>query len=61
MVQMNSLPEGYRALVIGASGGIGQAFVQALRADPRCADVQALSRGDPLAWDLCDAARTSMT
>ncbi len=52
---LHSLRQGYRALVIGASGGIGQAFVQALRADPRCADVQAVRRGQPLAWDMADA------
>ena len=53
---MHSLPQDYRALVIGASGGIGQAFVQALRADPRCAHVLAFSRGQPIDWDLCDEA-----
>ncbi len=53
---LRSLPEGYRALVIGASGGSGQAFEQALRADPRCAEVQAFSRGQPLDWDLADEA-----
>ena len=53
---MLSLREGYRALVIGASGGIGQAFAEALRADPRCADVQTCARGQPLAWDLRDEA-----
>ena len=53
---MLSLPEGYRALVIGASGGIGQAFVRALHADPRCAEVQAFARGQPLPWDLRDEA-----
>ncbi|MEY3992513.1 MAG: hypothetical protein RIS04_1276 [Pseudomonadota bacterium] len=56
MVSMRSLPEGYRALVIGASGSIGQAFVQALRADPRCSDVQAIRRGEPTEWDLADQA-----
>ena len=56
MASMHSLPEGYRALVIGASGAIGQAFVQALRADSRCSDVQAMSRGGPIAWDLTDEA-----
>ena len=55
-VSMRSLCEGYRALVIGASGAIGQAFVQALRADPRCSHVQTLSRGQPLPWDLADEA-----
>ncbi len=53
---MQSLCHGYRALVIGASGAIGQAFVQALRADPRCSHVQTLSRGQPLPWDLTDEA-----
>ena len=53
---MHSLREGYRALVMGASGGIGQALVQALRADPRCAEVHTCSRGQPLAWDLRDEA-----
>ena len=54
MPQMNSLREGYRALVIGASGGIGQAFVAALRRDPRCGEVLACSRGQPIDWDLRD-------
>ena len=51
---LRSLPEGYRALVVGASGSIGQAFVQALRADHRCSDVQAIWRGVPIEWDLGD-------
>mgnify|MGYP001162625079 CR=1 FL=1 len=41
---MNSLAEGYRALVIGASGGIGQAFCTVLADDPRCAALERLSR-----------------
>lgn len=53
---MRSLREGYRALVIGASGGIGQAFVQAIQKDPRCAQVQSISRGNPTDWDLRDPA-----
>jgi NAD(P)-dependent dehydrogenase (short-subunit alcohol dehydrogenase family) len=39
-----SFKEGYRALVFGASGGIGSAFVQALAGDDRCASVHATSR-----------------
>lgn len=41
---MHSLPEGYRALVIGASGAIGRALVQQLQNDPRCASVLGVSR-----------------
>ena len=48
---MNSLPPGFRALVFGAGGAIGGAFVEALRASPRCAEVVALSR-QPVPGDL---------
>lgn len=41
---MTSLPRGYRALVIGASGGIGGAFLSALTADPGCGGAVGLSR-----------------
>jgi NAD(P)-dependent dehydrogenase (short-subunit alcohol dehydrogenase family) len=51
---MNSLPEGYTAAVIGASGAIGGALVSALQADPRCARVHALSRRGMPAVDLAD-------
>ena len=56
MPSMTSLREGYRALVIGASGGIGQAFVSALRQDPRCGEVLGVSRGQPTDWDLREEA-----
>lgn len=51
---MASLPAGYRALVLGASGGIGAALVQALRADPRCAEVVGLHRRSTPPLDLTD-------
>ena len=51
---MLSLPEGYRALVFGASGAIGQAFVQALQSDPRCAKVFGVSRQSSPGLDLLD-------
>ncbi len=41
---MNHLPQGYRALVIGASGALGAAFVRQLQSDARCAQVVAVSR-----------------
>lgn len=53
---MASLRENYRALVIGASGGIGSAIGDALQSDPRCGGVLRLSRrGDP-GFDLTDEA-----
>jgi NAD(P)-dependent dehydrogenase (short-subunit alcohol dehydrogenase family) len=51
---MHSLPEGYRALVFGASGAIGQAFVQALQSDSRCAKVCGVSRQSSPGLDLLD-------
>jgi len=36
---LSSLPDGYQALVIGAQGGLGAAFVQHLQADSRCSAV----------------------
>lgn len=41
---MKSLGQGYRALIVGASGAIGGAFVTALRTDPACAEVVEVSR-----------------
>jgi len=41
---MKTLPQGYRALVIGASGAIGSAMVQQLKSDPRCGQVIGLGR-----------------
>ncbi|MGA6099131.1 SDR family NAD(P)-dependent oxidoreductase [Stutzerimonas marianensis] len=53
---LQSFPDGFRALVIGASGGIGAALVAALQADPRCAAVIGLSRASDPALDLADPA-----
>jgi NAD(P)-dependent dehydrogenase (short-subunit alcohol dehydrogenase family) len=41
---MNSLPERFHALVIGASGAIGTAFTELLGASPRCASITGLHR-----------------
>ncbi len=47
---MNSLPLGYRALVIGASGAIGGALCRELAADTRCGAVLGLSRSAAPLW-----------
>ena len=44
----------YKALVLGASGAIGSAFVKAFQTDPRCLDVQAVSRSDGSGFDFFD-------
>ncbi|MFL1491091.1 SDR family oxidoreductase [Pseudomonas antarctica] len=53
--KMNSLGEGYRALVIGASGALGSAFCELLNQDPRCASVRELGRNSVPCLDLEDA------
>jgi NAD(P)-dependent dehydrogenase (short-subunit alcohol dehydrogenase family) len=53
---MNSFPEGFRSLVIGSTGAIGSAFVQALQANPRCAEVLGLHRSSAPGVDFEDEA-----
>lgn len=53
---MTSFPNGFRALVIGASGGIGAALVQTLRSEPHCGAVTELGRSTVPALDLADPA-----
>lgn len=53
---MRSLPPAYTALVIGASGALGEAFVQQLRADTRCGVVLGFSRGSQPGLRLEDEA-----
>uniref|UniRef100_UPI0040483C5E SDR family NAD(P)-dependent oxidoreductase n=1 Tax=Limnohabitans sp. TaxID=1907725 RepID=UPI0040483C5E len=53
---MISLPEGYRAVVIGASGAIGQALLQQLQHDPRCVAVIGVSRQSSPGLDLLSEA-----
>ncbi|MBU2329093.1 MAG: SDR family oxidoreductase [Alphaproteobacteria bacterium] len=52
---MTSLNPGYRALVLGASGGIGGALVEAIKADPACGSVVELSRSRD-GFDITDEA-----
>ncbi len=53
---MITFPDGFRALVIGASGGIGQALVQTLQANPGCAEVIGLHRQSDPRVDFDDEA-----
>ena len=50
--RMNSLGEGYRALVIGASGALGAAFCEWLNEDPGCSVVRELGRNSVPGLDL---------
>jgi NAD(P)-dependent dehydrogenase (short-subunit alcohol dehydrogenase family) len=45
----------YKALVIGASGAIGGAFVAAFQADPRCTHVTQVSRSQSAGFDVLNA------
>lgn len=56
-VSMTSLPANYRAVVFGAGGGIGGAFVDHLSADPRCGVVLAGARSAIEASDKAVAFR----
>ena len=57
---MISLPDGYRAVVVGGSGGIGGAFVDRLRDDSRCATVDALYRRSQPPVDFDDEDTIAM-
>jgi len=50
------LEANFHALVIGAGGAIGQAFVAALQRDPRCSHVEAISRAQGRGFDLLDTS-----
>ena len=51
---MQSLVQGYKACVIGASGGIGNAIAEQLRIDPACQQVVCLHRNSMPAIDVGD-------
>ena len=54
MPQGTALPHNFRAVVLGSSGALGQAFVQLLTVDPRCFSVQGFSRSSTPALYLED-------
>ncbi len=49
-------PSPYKALVVGARGAIGSAFMQHLQADPHCQLVVGVSREHPSGFDLEDTS-----
>lgn len=51
---MQSLPEGYRALVIGSSGTIGSAFLKLLSSDPRSGEAIGIHRNSNPSIDYAD-------
>ena len=53
---MQSLPDGFRALVIGATGALGTAFGDLLQADSRCTGVWRLGRQTAVRVDFADEA-----
>jgi NAD(P)-dependent dehydrogenase (short-subunit alcohol dehydrogenase family) len=57
---MPSLPEGYRALIIGSSGTIGSAFLELLQADPRCGLAIGIHRHSSPAINYADESSIEM-
>lgn len=53
---LRSFPDGFRAIVVGATGAIGAAAVQILRAHPRCRECISLARSSDPAIDFEDEA-----
>lgn len=66
-MKMQSFPHHFKALVIGASGALGSAFVDVLKANPDCALVEALHRHSQPAIDfdreesIADAAQALLS
>ena len=56
LTSLKGFPFGYRAVVVGATGGIGRAFASILQADPACAEVVELGRSSAPRLDLQDEA-----
>jgi len=57
---LKSLGASYRALVLGASGVLGSAFVEALQGDAACAEAVGLSCSSQAALSIGDNAFKAM-
>jgi NAD(P)-dependent dehydrogenase (short-subunit alcohol dehydrogenase family) len=55
-----TLPDGYRALIIGSSGTIGSAFLELLQADPRCGHAIGIHRHSSPAINYTDESSIAM-
>lgn len=55
MINLTSLPQGYRAVVLGASGGIGSAVATTIKGDMNCSELMELSRSRD-GFDVTDEA-----
>lgn len=58
---LHSLPDGFRAIVLGASGSIGGAIFKALGETPRCGSAFAVSRSGEDAFDITQEASVLAT
>ena len=54
MAILKSFPDGYRAIIVGATGGIGNAFHRLLEADEKCAGCVGLGRKTSPGLDVLD-------
>ncbi|MEM8744671.1 MAG: SDR family NAD(P)-dependent oxidoreductase [Pseudomonadota bacterium] len=56
MSDLSSFPQDFTAVVVGSTGGLGSAFAEQLKRDPRCGRVLEFSRSSDPSLDLEDEA-----
>ena len=54
-ISTSLFPQDYQALVIGSSGAIGSAFVEAFQRDPNCVHIEIVSRRGSEGFELTDS------
>lgn len=60
MTLLTSLPHGYRAIVLGASGGIGSAISATIKGDGNCSELVEISRSKD-GFDVTDEASVAQS